>query len=283
MKEIIIPNNRSDAIPQQLLTLYSSFKNVGKGEKVNFNLEEVNWVFPLIILPLSAYIYFTGSSFTLGNFAVKSYLDTIGFPKGVDTVSMFEQQLQKGKNFVPISILKKQAREQRERLETIFLEMIYKILGNTKGTENAIYYPVAEFVSNIFDHSKKDEGFVFGQLYQSKNFLDMCIVDNGRGLSTAYKEENKIILSDEEAIKKALEGYSTKPDKERGYGIRTSIRVVCEALKGGFVLLSGSAAFLSIENKKTIVSLPNFYWQGVIIAYRIPKPMYPINITPYIE
>ena len=231
-----------------------------------------------VFLPLSAYIYSTGSSFTLGNSPVKSYLDTMGFPKGVDTVSLFEQQLQKGKNFVPISILKKQAREQRERLETIFLEMIYKILGNTKGTENAIYYPVAEFVSNIFDHSKKDEGFVFGQLYQSKNFLDMCIVDTGRGLSTAYKEENKVILSDEEAIKKALEGYSTKPDKERGYGIRTSIRVVCEALKGGFVLLSGSAAFLSIENKKTIISLPNFYWQGVIIAYRIPKPMYPISI-----
>ena len=111
--------------------------------------------------------------------------------------------------------------------------MVYKILGNTKGTENAIYYPVAEFVSNIFDHSKKDEGFVFGQLYQNKNFLDMCIVDNGRGLANAYKEENKVELSDVDAIKQALEGYSTKRDKERGYGIRTSIRVVCEAL-GGF-------------------------------------------------
>ena len=283
MREIIIPDNRSDAIPQQLLVLYNSFKNVSKNEKVNFNLEEVSWVYPLIILPLAAHLYSTGSAFNYDKSAVKPYLDTIGFPKGVDTVSMFEQQLQKGKNFVPISVLKKQAREQRERLETLFLEMVYKILGNTKGAENAIYYPVAELVSNIFDHSKKEEGFVFGQLYKTKNFLDMCIVDSGRGLSKAYKEESNMVLSDEEAIKKALEGYSTKPDKERGYGIRTSIRVVCEALKGGFVLLSGNSAFLSVENKKTIVNLPGFYWQGVIIAYRISRPSGAVDITSYIE
>lgn len=90
-------------------------------------------------------------------------------------------------------------------------------------------------------------------------------------------------MSDVDAVKQALEGYSTKRDKERGYGIRTSIRVVCDALKGGFVLLSGSAAFLSVDNKKSIMNLPGFYWQGVIIAYRIPKPTHPINITPYIE
>ncbi len=283
MREIRIPNYRSDALSQQVLALYNTLKNIEKREKVNFNMEDMSWAYPLIVLPLTSYIYGTGSTFTMGNSPTKSYLETINFPQGVDSVTTFEQQLHKGKDFVPISILKKAAREQRERLETLFLEMIYKILGNTKGTENAIYYPVAEFVSNIFDHSKKDEGFVFGQLYQSKNFLDMCIVDNGRGLANAYKEENKVELSDVDAIKQALEGYSTKRDKERGYGIRTSIKVVCEALGGGFVLLSGSAAFLSVDNKKSIVYLPGFYWQGVIIAYRIPKPTHPINITPYIE
>ena len=283
MREVKVPNYKSDTLSQQVLALYNSFKNIEKGEKVNFNLEDMSWAYPLIMLPITSYIYATGSTYTLGNSSVKSYLETINFPQGVDSVTTFEQQLHKGKSFVPISILKKDAREQRERLETLFLEMIYKILGNTKGTENAIYYPVAEFVSNIFDHSKKDEGFVFGQLYQSKNFLDMCIVDNGRGLANAYKAENKVELSDVDAIKQALEGYSTKRDRERGYGIRTSIRVVCEALGGGFVLLSGNAALLSLDNKKSIVSLPGFYWQGVIIAYRIPKPTHPINITPYIE
>ncbi|MCX5667374.1 MAG: hypothetical protein NTY34_03565 [Candidatus Omnitrophica bacterium] len=283
MREVKVPNYKSDALLQQVLALYNSFKNIKKGEKVNFNLEDMSWAYPLIVLPLTSYIYSTGSTFTIGNSSLKSYLETINFPHGVDSVTAFEQQLHKGKNFVPISILKKDAREQRERLETLFLEMIYKILGNTKGTENAIYYPVAEFISNIFDHSKKDEGFVFGQLYQSKNFLDMCIVDNGRGLANAYKEENKVELSDVDAIKQALEGYSTKRDKERGYGIRTSTRVVCEALGGGFVLLSGNAAFLSFDNKKSIVNLPGFYWQGVIIAYRIPKPTHSINIIPYIE
>jgi len=283
MREVNIPNYKSDMLSQQVLALYNSFKNIDNGEKVNFNLADVSWAYPLVVLPLAAYIHSTGSTFTFGNSPVRSYLENISFPKGADSVSAFQHQTQKGKNFVPISVLKKDAREQRERLETLFLEMIYKILGNTKGTENAIYYPVAEFVSNIFDHSKKDEGFVFGQLYQNKNFLDMCIVDSGRGLANAYKEENQETLSDVDAIRRALEGYSTKRDKERGYGIRTSIRVVCEALKGEFVLLSGNAAFLSFDGKKRIVNLPDFYWQGVIISYRIPKPTHPINITPYIE
>ena len=180
MREVRVPNYRSDALAQQVLALYYSFKNIGKGEKVHFNLEDTTWAYPLIALPFASYIYSTGSTYTFGSSPAKSYLETISFPHGVDSVSTFEEQLHKGKNFVPISILKKGAREQRERLETLFLEMIYKILGNTRGTENAIYYPVAEFVSNIFDHSRKDEGFVFGQLYQNKNFLDMCIVDNGR-------------------------------------------------------------------------------------------------------
>jgi len=108
---------------QQVLALYRSFKGIGKGEKIDFNLEDISWAYPLIVLPLASYIYSTGSAYGFGNSSAKSYLETIGFPQGVDSVSAFEQQLHKGKNFVPISILKKEAREQRERLETLFVDM----------------------------------------------------------------------------------------------------------------------------------------------------------------
>jgi len=283
MREIIIPNNKSDALPQQLQALYNCFKGIGVNERVKFNLKELTWVSPMVILPLCAYAYSTKSQVEYGGTAIKDYLASISFPDGVDTISAFEKQAQRFKNFVPISILRKQAREQRERLEALFLEMVYKILANTKGAENAIYYPVGEFVSNIFDHSRKDEGFVFGQYYASKNFLDMCIVDCGRGLKNAYKEELGLELSDEAAINNALEGYSTKADRERGYGIRSSIKVVCQGLNGGFVLISGNSAFISIGTKQAVVSLPDFHWQGVIIAYRVPRPTAPVNISPYIE
>lgn len=81
---------------------------------------------------------------------------------------------------------------------------------------------LAELVTNIFEHSKKDTGFIFGQFYPNKNYLDICIVDFGRGFATAYKEEKGLNLSDSDAISEAMRGNSVKPEKERGYGIWTS-------------------------------------------------------------
>lgn len=141
----------------------------------------------------------------------------------------------------------------------------------------------SELVTNIFEHSKQDKGFIFGQWYPKKNYLDICIADCGRGLARAYQEELNLELSDEEAIVQAMQGTSAKSDKERGYGVRTSKRVVCEALRGGFVLVSGNSALFSYHDREQLVSLPNFYWQGVIVAYRIPKPTGEINIAPYLE
>lgn len=90
-------------------------------------------------------------------------------------------------------------------------------------------------------------------------------------------------MSDEDAIIEALKGNSTKSNRERGYGLRTSKNVVCKALDGGFILISGSAALVSNNKKENILTLPDFYWKGVIIAYRIPKPLSAVNIYEYIE
>ena len=111
MREIKIPNCTSDMLSQQVLALYNSFKSIEKGEKVNFNLGEVSWACPLIMLPLAAYVHSTGSTFTFGDSPARSYLDSISFPAGVDSVSTFEHQVQKGKNFVEaaMSSIKKQA------------------------------------------------------------------------------------------------------------------------------------------------------------------------------
>lgn len=283
MREIIVSNCKQDDLKEQIFNLYHIFKGIGRDERVLFDLNSVTWTWPLIILPLSAYIYDTGSGAKLDQSSIRSYLETISFPGGVDSVTSFGEMVQRDKNYIPISVLKKEDREKRERLETLFLGMIYKMLGNTKGTENAIYYPVAELVSNIFDHSKKSEGFVFSQIYKNKHFMDLCIVDRGRGLSQAFKDERGEIFSDAESIEKALQGLSTKPGIERGYGMRTSKRVVCEALQGGFIIITGNSAFISINDRQVVGTLQDFYWQGVIVAYRIPTPSQPINISRYIE
>jgi hypothetical protein len=193
-------------------------------------------------------------------------------------------KFQKLFNYIPIAVLKRgDSSREKERVESCFLEMIYKILKPTIAAKNAVYYPLTELVTNIFEHSKVGEGYVFAQYYPKKNFLDLCIVDCGRGLARAYKEENGLDFADQEALKQVLMGHSTKSDVERGYGVRTSKRVVCEGLGGGFILLSGDSALFSSRNKEKIISLPKFYWQGVIISYRIPQPTKPVDITQYLE
>lgn len=284
MEKIIIPKLKNDSLVAQLESLYKTFINTQPKENLNFDLSLLNWVGPLLILPVSAYINGTRSSCEINDSPIKFYLERISFPKGVSSISSFQQQIQKYKSFIPISILKKEAGAERERLEALFAEKIYKTLGNVSGTQSAVCYPILELVGNIFEHSKKDTGFIFSQFYPQKNYLDICIVDCGRGFAKTYKEEKGLKLSDIDAISEAMRGNSVKPEKERGYGIWTSKRIICDVLKGGgFILISGSAGLVAESKKERLVSFPNFYWQGVIIAYRIPKPSGPLDILPFLE
>lgn len=284
MKSIIVSKIDNDSLLSQLGSLYNTFKGVDFGEKLEFDLSSLKWANPLLILPISAYIDATQSQFKMANCDIESYLGTIGFPKGVDSVSSFERQIQKYKTYIPISILKRKDKVGREKLETLFEEKIYKTLGNISGARSAVWYPISELITNIFEHSKKDSGFVFAQYYPKKYYLDICIADYGRGFAKTYEEEKGLKLSDADAIAEAMKGNSVKKDKERGYGIRTSKDVICKALKGGsFILISGSSALVSIGTEEKLVSLPNFYWQGAIIAYRIPKPTGNIDYLKYVE
>lgn len=284
MRQVIVTNPQNDSLVAQLLSLHQVFQGVLPEEKLNFNLSSLNWVCPLLVLTLSAYINDTESEFTTDEFCeIKSYLNTIKFPKGVNSISSFQQQIQQGKNYIPISVLEKEAREARERLESLFSQMVWRLLKAISGAEGAIYYPITELVNNIFEHSKRDKGFIFGQFYPKKNYLDICIVDRGRGLKATYKDEKGLNLSDEEAIIEVMKGTSTKIGKERGYGVWTSKNVICNGLGGEFLLLSGTEALVSIKGEEMLVPLPNFDWQGVVISYRIPVPKTPIDIYPYIE
>jgi len=284
MKSVLVPKSNNSLLVSQLGSLYGVFRGVDFGDKLEFDLSLLDWVCPLLILPISAYINETQSEPRIDSCSIKSYLEKISFPKGVNSMSSFQRQIQKYKTYVPISVLNKEETVDRERLESLFSEKIYEMLGSVSGAQNAVCYPIAELITNIFEHSKKKSGFIFGQFYPIKNYLDICIVDCGRGFANTYKEEKGLKLSDAEAITEAMKGNSVKKDKERGYGIRTSKDVVCKALKGGgFILISGSSALVSIEQEEKLVSLSGFYWQGSIIAYRIPKPAGPIDISPYIE
>ena len=280
MDVVRVVNPSGESLYHQLVSLYRVFIGKSPDSRVTFNLRYVNWVFPLLILPIASHIRDTGSSYDPPlNPNVSSYLRTIAFPNGVNSVS----QIQRSRTYIPIGILER-GNPQREKLETAFAEMVYKVLKPSAQVRDAIYYPLTELVDNIFEHSKADEGYVLAQYYPNKDFVDLCIVDRGRGIAASYKEERGLDFDDILAIKKAaLEGLSTKSEKARGYGIRSSKKIICNGLGGEFVLISGEAAFYSSQEKECIYRLPDFYWKGVIVTYRIPRPEGPVDIYQYIE
>lgn len=284
MKNVTVSEPKNDSLVAQIASLYKTLKNINRDESVSFNLCELKWTCPLLILPISAYINTTSSQAKMEGCEIYSYLYNIDFPRGVDSVSKLKQIIQSQKSYIPISVLRREADEEREKLESMFATIIYKAMDKTpSGTSNAIYQPISELVTNIFEHSEQNIGYIFGQLYPSKNYLDICIVDRGRGLQRTYLEEKKLELTDAESILEVMRGNSVKPGNERGYGVRTSRNLVCDGLGGDFVILSGSAALISKKDYNRIVALNGFYWQGVIIAYRIPKPEKPIDISSYLE
>jgi len=189
-----------------LKSLYKTFRGL-RNDKVCFDLRNVNWLSPLIVLPLSAYIAETDSRYLhpISN-NVSSYLTTIAFPNGINHVPSRSHQF---RSYIPIGVLERENPE-REKLESSFVNMVYKVLKPTVEIKNAISYPVTELVDNIFEHSKANEGYVFAQHYAQKKFVDLCIVDRGRGISASYKEEKNLEFNDGEAIEKALEGLSVK-------------------------------------------------------------------------
>lgn len=269
---------RTGSLSSQLVALYKTFRGIKPNQPALFDFSLITWVNPLLVLPIGAHLQTAGGTY-LSSSAISTYLSAIQFPHGVRTVNAIQQ----AKSYIPIGVLRRQENVGRERLESAFLQLLFNVIGHIPGSQNAIYYPISELTTNIFDHSQSDTGWLLAQWYPNKKFLDLCIVDHGRGLAATYKEELGLTLTDEDAIRQALQGVSTKKEKERGYGVRTSKKVVCEALGGSFTLISGSAALLVEQRTEKMVRLPQFNWPGVIIGYRIPQPSGPIDITPYLE
>ena len=112
MREVIISNPKNDSFGTQLLSLYETLKGAQAHEKLVFNFSKLKWACPSLILPLSAYIKETGSSYNLAGSPIKSYFDAINFPRGINSISRFEAEERKNRTYTPISILKKEEKEK---------------------------------------------------------------------------------------------------------------------------------------------------------------------------
>lgn len=281
MKIITVNQPKSDRMVDQLASLYYALIQIDKNEAANFDLSQLNFVGSLFLASLASYIKDTDSDYASPkNVDLHSYLRTIAFPNCLKTIS----SIQKRKNYLPLSTIEKSKNiKDKEEILNCFYNLIYKLTGEVPKTKDSLIYPISELVNNIFEHSGKNQGILSGQIFPTKNYLEISIVDRGIGIASSYKKAFNKEYNDERALKLSMSGESSKSDVERGYGIHTSKKLVCNGLGGEFLLLSGNAALLSTLKEDKIFTLPKFYWQGVIVSYRIPFPKSPIEIYKYVE
>lgn len=281
MREVKVPRPKSESFTHQLECFYGVFQNVPVKSDIYFDLSNVNWVTPVVLLPIAAHLRGTRGNYKIPNSKkVKNYLKSIRFPMGANTLSA----LQNPKSFIPISLIRSdKGLETKSEVLYCFLSLIHKTVNRTQLTKNAFFYSPTELVNNIFEHSGKNYGLVFAQTYSSKGYLDICIVDTGRGLAKSFEGKNGGRISDCLAIQMAMSGESTKPGTDRGFGLRTSKKMICKGFNGEFTLISGNACLLSNNTEDKLFQLPGINWQGVILAARLPFPKAPVEYLKYIE
>lgn len=214
---------------------------------------------------------------------IPSYFNAIHFPEGFNFNGMTSEEMNiklenyNSKTYIPLILFPTAAGKVESSLRENVLSAINSILKKqlrlTGNLLEAIYYLVDELTNNISDHSQSEKGILFGQFYPTKNYMDICIVDFGKGIKQTYLDTGKASpKTHDEAIELAINGRSTKDQAiSRGFGIPTSRKMLTEGLKGKFFLCSGNAMFYQNSEKQEIIALPEqAHFQGCIVSLRIP-------------
>jgi anti-sigma regulatory factor (Ser/Thr protein kinase) len=246
------------------------------------DLSSMNFLYPIQILPLAAMI--SGKSLKFinpSNQDCTTYLKRFNFPDGLTEFITSEK-------FIPIykfSASKTNTRSSEDKSGILdnLLKICLAKLGSPEGLVNALSLAIDEIISNIEDHSGAKFGWINAQYYPTKKYLDMCIVDTGITIKGKYDKVGMLFENDMEALKKALEGESSKPEKVRGSGLPTFTKIIAKGLQGEMVIISGNAIVYASKEHNPIVQKLSVRWNGTIVALRIPKNLAPIDYADYIE
>ena len=186
---------------------------------------------------------------------VRSYLRCSGFLSVIDGIAGIKPplsqttsqgyEIMRGSNPMLIEVTKvKTSSELPDLLDRIIWVLRYRLKYRKHETFD-IATAASEILQNTFDHNKSACGFVAMQVYGHgrDSFLELGVADYGDGLAVtlARNPKNNPIVSDIEAIKKAIEpGTSEYPDPTRGTGLYHLLEIAYKH-EGSVQIRSGGA------------------------------------------
>jgi len=281
--------SNSDKLKPKILCFLKNIKaiNSSKAKRIGLDFKKLQWSCPFTILPIASLmkslskngkdVYYSKPS----DKGVKSYLDWMEFPYGVDEVNKLKKQ-----SYIPIVCLKNNDLniKNREKVFSSFSSLLFEKINN-KRNETAMYYFLSEIYNNIWEHSDTRYGWLFAQYYKNKKFTDICLLDNGITIAGSYANSQLelSINNDSRAIQCALDGLSTKKEEGRGFGLITSRNMVTKSyFEGKFLLISGNAGYYEDKNKQQHFDLGQ-RWEGTIVFMRINKSSKKVNWAEYVD
>lgn len=255
-------------------------RNPDEDDVLDFSMTK--FVTPTFVLPLLVYIKKLTKDVTLDN--LNGYMkclcfDSLGIDSGTMRKSEFSAFMERfsNKRYIPLISFPstKDRLDDKDSIMSTIESIIERQSKLDKNIVTGIKYMLAEIVDNITEHSNSPTGYIVAQCYPTYRYIDICIGDTGITLLGSYKSRADCeIESDAEAMRAANSGISTKnlPDAEnRGYGIKTSKKMLIEGLGGQYMMVSGDTVYVKTQVSDGYVELPDgIRFEGTIVALRIP-------------
>ena len=299
MKEFIVPERSSDNFGEpfsKLSRLLAICNSLDSGDSIHISFERVKFMSPFFIGGIACIInHLKENNIKVHisipeNSPIGDYLSIVKFPDGLINANGNLDEF-KGKTYVPLVYFTAKntfdAPLSREKSISAFENLLRRQVNMDSKLTSIMAQLIAELTNNVADHSLCDNGIIYAQYFPSKNFIDLCITDNGQGIFNSYTGNKRFKPeTNEEALRMALKGNSTKDRAEsRGYGISTSRKLLSKGLRGAFFIWSGSSFFTQTYNREDLIKVPDdFHFQGCYIALRIPTIIpQDFDLTKYLE
>ena len=253
---------------------YQALQDADDATEVQLDLTDAQWTVPLYLSPVAVAIQqLEDASVDVTvqcSDKIQRYIDQIGFPDG------YIHPSESYENALPLCRLNTDSDEDAiEIVGSKIYDLLRTHLPNQPGgVLTGLQYTITEIIDNVDQHSQCGQGTLLVQHYPQKDTVDVCVADNGVSIQGTYDMFDIDYVDGVDALRKALRGISTKPDAghERGYGLRTTTKMVCEGLHGSVLLSSNDATLYKDGTDEPTAVLPDQQWSGTVFAARLNLP-----------
>ena len=233
-------------------------------------IDKCSFLTPTIILPLVSFMYNY-------NKAIKDHVDP--------AVNEYLHKVLGIKKHTTTTFPFRWLDETTDNSEELTKDII-NIMESPQENVNALKYIFHEVITNVYDHSEFNKGFVIGQHYPKLNSTDYCFMDNGISIPGSFKKSEISFKNDCDAIIQAINGMSTKDHGEyigRGTGLNSTINIVTQS-NGNVLIASGNCVVELTKRKVYAKKIPEEYIKGTLVSLRVPnKPLDVYGGLDYVE